>query len=110
MAGGAVAMLASVLTIGATLDLWHSFGWTTPVRHEADVMAIRSDISDVAMGLEAVQELRDELRCDRLEKELVKLLQDQRNGDDSVQTQERISTIRRLRGSQRLNCDRFDDY
>jgi hypothetical protein len=97
-------MIAIITIIGtlagsvtAVYAAWPIIGWTTPSQHQSDI--------DEAVG--GIQEFRDEWKCDEYSEELLDLLKQQRAGDDSVETEERIKRLRDK--MKKLDCDRFED-
>ncbi len=94
-----VATLAALVVIWTALDPWPAFGWETPIQHDADFLVISGEI----------KEFRDEWKCDEDQGELYDLLKSQRNGDNSVETEERIQKLRRRMNEEHNNCDRFED-
>lgn len=104
---GVIATLAAIGTAGN--QFWPSIGWTTPATHAADIERITAEADDSTKEiLDAIRESQDEWKCDEYEEELQELLEDQANGDDSMETALTIDKIRRA--MERRDCSRFDDF
>ncbi len=97
---------AGVIIAGFTL--WPTIGWQTGARHDADMAAMKERLATIeAEFTGAVEKFYENWKCDEWYEELVDLLAAQRNGDDSVETSERIRILRdRIRDH---NCERFEN-
>lgn len=96
---GVVAAITTIVTQGETLA--HRYGWRSAASVDAAIAEVQ------AAAEEQYKSLEDLLRCGNYDEELNMLLRAQRNGDDSVETEERIRRLRELRRNR--NCSRFDE-
>lgn len=102
IAGSGVGLLAGGIA------LWPTIGWQTGASHAADVAALQARIEQLEIEFTgAVEKFYDNWQCDEWHEELVDLLKAQRNGDDSVETAERIRILRERIA--RHNCERFEN-
>jgi len=94
-----LGVLVSLGTLAGTAKaFWPTIGWTTPERHVADYQATEAFI----------KEFRDEWKCDEYDETLHDLLQAQRDGDDSLETERSIEKLRDRMDD--LDCQRFEDF
>ncbi len=95
--GTVLTTLATVVVLWTTLNPWPSVGWTTPNNHDADI--------DIVTG--EIKSFRDEWKCDKWEKELQALLEDQQAGDDSIPTERRIDKLHHA--IDKKECGKFEE-
>jgi hypothetical protein len=104
---GIITAAYGVITEGPTV--WQSVGWTSPAHHATDIAGAYARADEIEQALAGeIKGVSDYLRCRDFREELTELLKQQRAGDTSVETSERIATLRRLM-EQKYECDRFDE-
>lgn len=93
-----ISALAVVVSLGVgTVQLWPSVGWQTPNQHDADFLT----------AVTAIEDFRDEWKCDTHEAALLELLERQAGGDSSIKTARKIERLKDK--IDQLKCGRFED-
>lgn len=99
--GSGIALLAAIVALGSTLNLWMIFGWTTPEAHTQDVQHIEDHAKKTE---QAIVEFQDRWQCDEWTEELNDLLA---LVNATPLDNERIRRLRKKIDDK--ECFRFDD-
>ena len=91
------------------LSPWNTIGWETPSQHNASIKLL---VAEYQLTAGAIEEFRDEWKCDEYYEELLDLKRELRRAevddDDTVELEHHIELLQDKIKS--LECTRFEDF